>query len=311
MYLKGSINVSTYILFLILSANFLSSFKALIEFGGSFSMLLEGAGKVKDIINLETQSSGDIKINEDLKGHIEFNNVCFGYTDEEIITNLNLEIKPKTTVALVGSSGSGKTTIGRLIGRFWDVTKGSLNIDKVNIEHYDMEDLMDNVSFVFQDVFMLEDTIYENIKMGLDRIKEEIIKASKKAQIHEFIEGLPEGYNTILGEKGIKLSGGEKQRISIARDILKDSPIILLDEATASLDADNELEIRKSINKLTKGKAVIVIAHRLNTIKDSDNIIVLNEGKIEEMGEHNKLMENKKRYYDMYTEMIKVKDWVI
>ncbi len=189
-------------------------FKALIEFGGSFSMFLEGAGKVKDIINLETQSSGDIKINKDLKGHIEFNNVCFGYTDEEIITNLNLEIKPKTTIALVGPSGSGKTTIGRLIGRFWDVTKGSLNIDKVNIEHYDMEDLMDNVYFVFQDVFMLEDTIYENIKMGLDRTKEEIIRASKRAQIHEFIEGLPEGYNTILGEKGIKLSVGEKQRIS-------------------------------------------------------------------------------------------------
>ncbi len=165
---------------------------------------------------------------------------------------------------------------------------------------------------VFQDVYLLNDTIYNNIKLGNEKAtKEDVIKAAKIANCHEFIEKLEDKYDTIVGEGGSTLSGGEKQRISIARAILKDAPIVLLDEATASLDADNELEIRKAIKKLTLNKTVIVIAHRLNTIKDADQIIVLNEGHIEEKGSHKELINNKKRYYNMYNEMERAKNWAI
>lgn len=296
MFIKGSIDVSTYILFLILSANFLSSFKTLLEFGSNFSMLLEGAGKVRDIIEIPTQFSGYTKLKDDTNGRIEFKNITFRYDEKDVIKDLSLSVEPKTTVALVGPSGSGKTTLGKLVGRFWDIQKGSIKIDGIDIKSIPMENLMDNISFVFQDVFMLEDTIMENIKMGLDKTKEEIIEASKKAQIHDFIMTLPDGYNTLLGEGGIKLSGGEIQRISIARAILKDSPIIILDEVTSYSDIENESKIQEALRVLLKDKTGIIIAHRLYTIKNADNIVVLEDGQIAEMGKHEYLL-NKKGLY--------------
>ncbi|SQB93215.1 transporter [Clostridium tetanomorphum] len=202
-------------------------------------------------------------------------------------------------VALVGPSGSGKTTLGQLVGRFWDVDKGSIAIDGIDLKDIKMEELMDKVSFVFQDVFMLQDTILENIKMGSDKTMDQIIEASKKAQIHDFIMSLPDGYNTSLGENGIKLSGGEKQRISIARAILKNSPIVILDEVTSYSDIENESKIQEALRNLLKGKTAIIIAHRLYTIKNADKIIVLDEGKIIEQGKHKYLM-NKKDYIDIF-----------
>lgn len=303
MFLKGSINVSTYILFLILSASFLTSFKQLLEFGVSFSMLLEGAGKVRDILDQPVQVEGSRNLNEKINGKIQFNNVTFKYDKEEVIKNLSLAIEPKTVVALVGPSGSGKTTLGQLVGRFWDVEKGSITIDGVNIKDIKMEELMDKVSFVFQDVFMLQDSILENIKMGSNKTMEQVIEASKKAQIHDFIMSLPDGYDTSLGEDGIKLSGGEKQRISIARAILKNSPIVILDEVTSYSDIENESKIQEALRNLLKGKTAIIIAHRLYTIKNADKIVVLDEGKIIEQGKHNYLINKKGLYrhlWDMY-----------
>ncbi|SKC81125.1 ABC transporter ATP-binding protein [Maledivibacter halophilus] len=303
MFLNGSIDVSTYILFLILSATFLNSFKQLLEFGESFSLLLEGAGNVRDIIEQMPQKEGNEEINEKIKGEIEFNNITFKYDKEEVIKNLSLTVGAGNIVALVGPSGSGKTTLGQLVGRFWDVDKGNIKIDGIDIRDFKMNSLMDNVSFVFQEVFMLHDTIGKNIRMGSDKEMEEIIEAAKKAQIHDFIMGLPKGYDTLLGENGIKLSGGEKQRISIARAILKDSPIVILDEVTSYSDVENESKIQEALRTLLKGKTALIIAHRLYTIKNADKIVVLKEGEILEQGTHDFLMRKKGLYrhlWDMY-----------
>ncbi|WP_129597220.1 ABC transporter ATP-binding protein [Anaerophilus nitritogenes] len=303
MFLNQTINASTYIIFLILSSNFLLAFKQLLEFGGHFSLLLEGAGKVREIMKQEQQVKGNKILEKKIKGKIEFNNVTFKYDQEEVIKNLSLTIEPKNIVALVGPSGSGKTTLGQLLGRFWDVEEGSIKIDGVNIKEINMEVLMDQVSFVFQNVFMLHDTIVENIKMGSNKSMNEIIEASKKAQIHDFIMSLPDGYNTLLGEDGIKLSGGEKQRISIARAILKDSPIVILDEVTSYSDIENESKIQQALRSLLKGKTAIIIAHRLYTIKNADKIVVLKEGEIVEVGTHDFLMNKKGLYrhlWDLY-----------
>lgn len=303
MFLKGSIDVSTYILFLILSSNFLNSFKQLLDFGETFSRLLEGASRVKNIIEEKPQFSGEQNLNSKIHGEIKFNNVTFKYDKKEVIKDLSLTIEPRNIVALVGPSGSGKTTLGQLVGRFWDVEQGNITIDGMNIRNIKMEELMDKVSFVFQNVFMLQDTILENIKMGLNKNMNEVIEASKQAQIHDFIMSLPYGYNTSLGEDGIKLSGGEKQRISIARAILKNSPIIILDEVTSYSDIENESKIQEALRNLLKNKTAIIIAHRLYTIKKADKIVVLDEGKIIEQGNHSYLMNKKglyRRLWDMY-----------
>ncbi|WP_315122053.1 ABC transporter ATP-binding protein [uncultured Clostridium sp.] len=244
---------------------------------------------------------------------IEFNNVNFQYEEgESTLKNLSFKAKEGTMTALIGPSGSGKTTVTSLIARFWDTSDGTIKIGGQDIKDINPDSLLKHISMVFQDVYLLNDTVYNNIKLGNQKAtKEEIIKAAKIANCHEFIENLENKYDTLVGEGGSTLSGGEKQRISIARAILKNAPIILLDEATASLDADNELEIRKSIKNLTENKTVIVIAHRLNTIKDADQIIVLNKGTIEEKGSHKQLIKNKKRYYNMYNEMEKAKSWAI
>jgi len=238
---------------------------------------------------------------------IKFDNVSFAYEKyKPVLKNISFEAKQGTTTALVGFSGSGKTTVTNLIARFWDCQSGVITIDGVDIRKVYPEELLTNISMIFQDVYLVNDTIENNIKLGKpDATREEVIEAAKNANCHKFITELENGYDTVVGEGGSTLSGGEKQRISIARALLKDTPIILLDEATASLDADNEYEIRKSLNKLIENKTVITIAHKLNTIRNYDHIIVMSDGIIEEKGTHEELMENKGRYYHMYTEMKK------
>ncbi|MCR5384032.1 MAG: ABC transporter ATP-binding protein/permease [Saccharofermentans sp.] len=223
---------------------------------------------------------------------VEFDNVSFGYDENEVLKGVSFKMAPNTMTAVVGPSGSGKSTIANLLARFWDVNSGTVRIKGVNIRDVSMKQLMQQISMVFQRVYLFQDTIYNNIVMGRpDATKEEVIEAAKKARCYDFIMALPEGFDTVIGEGGATLSGGEKQRISIARCILKDSPIVILDEATASVDADNESLIQEAISELVKDKTLLVIAHRLKTIRNADEILVVDDGVIKEQGTHTELMD--------------------
>ncbi|MFI3115708.1 MAG: ABC transporter ATP-binding protein [Clostridia bacterium] len=229
--------------------------------------------------------------------NIEFKNVSFAYDTTEVLKNINLVIPEKKTTALIGPSGSGKSTLCHLVSRFWDVTKGEVLLGGVNIKEYSYESLMQNISAVFQNVYLFEDSIKNNIKFGNpSATNEEIIEVCKKAQCHEFINSLPNGYDTIIGEGGSSLSGGEKQRISIARAMLKNAQVIVLDEATSSLDPENEKEVTKALSELTKDKTVIMIAHRLKTVEKADQIVVLNHGEISQRGTHTELINTEGIY---------------
>ncbi len=226
---------------------------------------------------------------------VQFEHVCFAYenTTKNALTDISFTMPAGSVTALVGGSGGGKSTIAKLIPRFWDITDGCIRIGGVDVQEIRFSELMELVSFVFQDTFLFADTIYNNIALARDNAtREEVIAAAKAAQIHEFIEALPDGYDTRAGDRGANLSGGQKQRITIARAILRNSPIVILDEATAFADPENEEEIVKALANLTKGKTVLVIAHRLSTIKDVEQIIVLDKGQITEMGRHEELLAN-------------------
>lgn len=244
---------------------------------------------------------------------VSFSHVNFAYEKNvPVLHDVSFSVKPGTTTALVGPSGSGKTTIISLISRFWDVSKGSVTIGGCDIREQSPDALAEKMAIVFQDVYLLHDTIANNIRVGKPGASmEEIIAAAKAAQCHEFISALPDGYDTVVGEGGNTLSGGEKQRISIARALIKDAPIVLLDETTSSLDADNEKEIHKALDALMKDKTVIVIAHRLNTIIGADQILVLDKGIISERGNHKELLAQNGWYARMISEQTKAREWSI
>lgn len=239
--------------------------------------------------------------------NIDFEGVSFSYNtmnhkEDAVIKDLTVSFPSDAITALVGPSGCGKSTVSRLIARFWDANKGSVKVGGVDVKTLDPEHLMSYMSFVFQDVVLFNDTVYNNIRIGnMDASEEEVIAAAKVACCDDFINELPDGYRTMLGENGSTLSGGERQRLSIARALLKNAPIVLLDEATASLDPENEALIQQAISRLIEGKTVIVIAHRLRTIAGADKIIVLEEGKLAEEGTHDTLMEKKGLYERLYT----------
>lgn len=244
--------------------------------------------------------------------NIVFDNVSFSYDKTPIIKNISFEIKEKTVTAIIGPSGSGKTTICNLLSRFYDVNGGSIKIGGVDIRDLTLSSLLSNISTVFQKVYLFNDTIENNIKFGKPNAsKEEIVNAAKKAQCHEFIMKLPKGYDTIIGEGGGTLSGGEKQRLSIARAMLKDAPIIILDEATSSIDPENEHLIQRAISNLSEGKTVIIIAHRIVTIEEADQILVLDDGKIVQKGKHNDLMYQGGLYKNFMRIREKTEDWKI
>ena len=222
---------------------------------------------------------------------ITFDHVSFSYDQRPILRDVSFAIPDRTTTAIVGPSGSGKTTLCNLIARFWDVESGTVLVGGQNVKDYTLEDLMDQISMVFQRVYLFQDTVYNNIAMGrTDATREEVYEAARKARCYDFIMELPDGFDTVIGEGGASLSGGERQRISIARCILKDAPIVILDEATASVDADNESYIQEAITQLCRGKTLLVIAHRLNTIRHADEILVIDQGRIVQAGDHDKLM---------------------
>lgn len=231
---------------------------------------------------------------------IEYDHVTFGYTEKDVLKNVSFSVKKGQMTALVGPSGGGKSTIASLLARFWDVKSGRILVRGEDIRDVSLGSLMDQVSMVFQRVYLFQDTIYDNIAISRpDATKEEVEEAAKKARCYDFIMQLPEGFDTVIGEGGASLSGGEKQRISIARCILKDSPIVILDEATASVDADNERAIQEAISELCKDKTLLVIAHRLKTIKDADQILVVSDGEIIERGDHASLVNMNGTYANM------------
>lgn len=293
LQIKGTLSISYFIGLMLFLFHLFGPLKAL--YGGSTRLTVMNScmDRIEDVFaQPELSDDGTEKIPEKYKGaEIEFQNVCFGYGEKEILHDISFQLPKNHMCALVGPSGGGKSTIANLVARFWDVDSGKIMIRGVDIRNVPLSDLMNHISMVFQRVYLFQDTIYHNISMGRpDATKEEVIEAAKKARCYDFIMELPNGFDTIIGEGGESLSGGEKQRISIARCILKDAPIVILDEATASVDADNERYIQEAINALCVGKTLIVIAHRLNTIQGANEILVIRDGKIEDRGNHEELI---------------------
>lgn len=295
-YISGTMSV-LYAIGMTISAFLLYSS---LETAGNFSSLLHVVNvcvdKANAILALDTMDidGRDVKPeNHD----IVLSNVTFSYDKRKIIDGISLSIPEKTTTAIVGPSGGGKSTLCNLIARFWDVDSGAVTLGGVNVKDYSMDSLMSNFAFVFQTVYLFADTIENNIKFGRpEATHEEVVKAAKKACCHEFISKLPDGYNTVIGEGGATLSGGEKQRISIARAIMKDAPVIILDEATANVDPENEKELVEAVDALTKEKTIIMIAHRLKTVRHADQIVVVDQGQIVQKGTHEELMQQEGIY---------------
>jgi ATP-binding cassette subfamily B protein len=285
------------------SLDVMAGFSSLIR---SVSICVSQANEILSIPEMDIDGEEIKPANHD----IELKNITFAYENRTIINGIDLKIPEKTTTAIVGPSGGGKTTLTSLMARFWDVKSGEVLLGGRNVKDYSFDSLMRNFSFVFQKVYLFEDTIANNIRFGEpDAPMEKVINAAKKARCHDFIMSLPDGYDTVIGEGGASLSGGEKQRISIARAIMKDSPVIILDEATANVDPENEAELTKAIEELTREKTIIMIAHRLKTVEHADKIIVIDGGKIVQQGRHNELMQQDGIYRTFVTDRQKAASW--
>lgn len=312
MLKEGSLSVQNFIVVIMIG---ISISNMMVSLGSLFPEMNYWKNAAENILMVQEEKplESTTKFLDVSSYDIRFDKVGFRYTDDvDVLKEISFETKQGTTTALVGPSGSGKTTIISLISRFWDVTSGAITIDGQNISNISPDGLTSQMAVVFQDVYLFNDTIVNNIRVGKpDATMEEVIYAAKAAQCHEFIIALENGYNTLVGEGGSTLSGGEKQRISIARAFIKDSSIVLLDESTSSLDADNEVEINKALDQLMLNKTVIVIAHRLNTIKSADNILVLDQGEIKEQGTHQDLLAQGGWYARMIEEQDKARNWVV
>lgn len=296
-YLAGSMALADCATMLVCSFMLFNALEA----GGNYSALLRvidlGVTKASKILALPTmdiegrERTAEQGKKDGASSLIQANAIDFAYEKRKIIDNISLSIPEHSTTAIVGPSGGGKTTFCHLLARFWDVDKGTVTLDGKDVRDYSMDNLMKNYSFVFQNVYLFHDTIANNIRFGQPEAPmEKVIAAAKKACCHDFISQLPNGYDTVIGEGGASLSGGERQRISIARAIMKDSPIIILDEATANVDPENERDLMKAIEELTREKTVIMIAHRLKTVRNADQIVVIDKGRIAEQGKHDELV---------------------
>ena len=316
---QGRIELLTYIVFLLVSCRIFDPLTTVFMMLGEFFLMLIAVERKQAIVNYPKQTG-----TESFKPNgydIRYDNVSFSYnepngkdadsdTEENTVSGIDFTAKQGEITALVGHSGCGKSTIARLAARFWDASSGTVSVGGVDVSTVDPETLLAAFSIVFQDVVLFNDTVYNNILIGnRNATKEQVLAAAKAAQCDSFIEKLPQGYDTEIGENGYTLSGGERQRLSIARALLKDAPIILLDEATAALDPENETLIQHAIGTLIKGKTVIVIAHRLRTVENADKIIVLNKGMIAETGTHAELMEKNGIYREMYRLQRESEQW--
>ena len=305
LYVNGLISTEHLLIFMLLTMCFYRTFFNLFNIAMGRIELNSGLVNIKKLFGIPVEVVGK----EQLKSKnldIQFNDVSFGYDDENVVLkNISMKIEPKSFTAFVGASGAGKTTAASLIGRYWNVDKGEICIGGIPINELSEETLTSAVSFVFQDTFLMEDTLFENIRMGSEADKESVKEAAKYAQIHDFITTLPKGYDTKIGEEGFKLSGGQKQRLSIARAILKNAPIVIFDEATSYSDIENEHKIQTALKNLLKDKTVIMIAHRLHTICDANKIIVFEKGEIVEQGTHKRLLEINGYYSKMWASYMK------
>ena len=309
LYFRQGVSLPTLLLFLILGTGYMRPLFVMSNMVMQLQLIEQGVQQIDAILTQPILPEG--KTSEAPQNHdICFDQVSFAYeADRYVLEDISFTAKEGTITALVGPSGAGKSTVGQLLSRFWDVTKGCITIGGIDICEFPTEVLMRQVSFVFQDSFMFQQTMYENICMGMDKTQDEVIAAAKAAQLHDFIMSLPQGYETRFGQSGVHLSGGEQQRFQLARAILKDAPILVLDEATAFADPENEHKIQEAFAQLIRGKTVLVIAHRLSTITTADQIIVFEKGHINSVGTHNELLEHSPLYKRMWDAHNRAKEW--
>ncbi len=309
--LNQTVDIAFLLMMMVFVFNFYLPFKALGGVTGQVRIMEACLDRYDAVKNVDIIDANGLDVRLSCFD-IEFQEVNFAYESEQVLKDISFKVAENSMTALVGRSGCGKTTITNLIARFWDVQKGEIKVGGVNVKDMTCDSLLQNISMVFQDVYLFQDTVLNNIKLGKpDATMDEVIEVCKKARCHDFITQLENGYDTVIGEGGSSLSGGEKQRISIARAILKDAPIILLDEATASVDPDNEKHIQMAINELVKNKTLVMIAHRLSTIKGADQILVIDQGEIIERGTHDQLIEDRGQYYDFWQRRVKASSWRI
>jgi subfamily B ATP-binding cassette protein MsbA len=301
---NGELKPENFISFFAATLMFYQPLKALNGVNLSIQNGLAAAARVFEMLDMPNETSHETAVRklEGINEGIEFKNVSFKYEERWILKDVNVTVPRSEMVAIVGSSGAGKSTFINLLPRFYDINEGSLLIDGVDTREFSLKSLRENISIVSQQVILFNDTIRRNISYGdRDKSEEEIIAATKAANAHQFISKLPDGYDTVIGESGMKLSGGERQRLSIARAILKNAPLLILDEATSSLDTESELEVQRGLENLMAGRTTVVIAHRLSTIRNADKIVVLSGGKVCESGTHDELLEAKGEYHRLYT----------
>lgn len=306
MAITGSLSIADLVAFFLYLDSFYTPVRNLGNSMEAVQESLAGFERIADILTVSPEIASPEEphtFTEPIKGVVRFENVCFYYNQgEEVLTDISLDIPAGSTVALVGPTGVGKTTLVSLIPRFYDVIDGKVCIDGVDVREIELDQLHQSVSMVLQDVFLFHGTVRENILFGKPgATEEEMIRAAEIANATEFIDHMPNGYDTLIGERGVKLSGGQKQRLSIARAVLKDSPILILDEATSSVDTETELLIQQALERLIKGRTTIIIAHRLSTVRNADRIVALEGTKIVEAGTHEELLVKKGLYHKLYT----------
>ena len=311
LFLQGNMSLFTCLMMVVSAFMVYSELESAGEMFFMLPMIDASIDRVEEIDRApKMDEGGSVQVP---KSHdITFDHVDFSYGDRKIIDDVSFTIPEGTTTAIVGPSGSGKTTLTSLMARFWDVNKGSVKLGGIDVKDYSLDSLMSNFSMVFQNVYLFNDSIENNIKFGKPAAShEEVVAAAKAARCHEFIMALPDGYDTVIGEGGATISGGERQRLSIARAMLKDAPIVILDEATANVDPENEAELQAAIEALTGGKTIIMIAHRLKTVRHANQILVVDHGRIVQHGTHDQLIRQKGIYADFILNRKAAIDWKI
>ena len=303
---NGTMNAPDLITFLLYISNFTEPVQKLINFTEQFQNGITGYERFREILSIdpEIKECENPVEAKDIRGEVVFDDVGFRYEEgqEKVLSHVSLKVNAGEYVALVGTSGAGKTTLCSLIPRFYEVTFGTILLDGIDVRKYTLSSLRKSIGVVQQDVYLFAGTVLDNIRYGkVEATREEVIQAAKDANAHEFIMGLPQGYDTNIGQRGVKLSGGQKQRLSIARVFLKNPPVLIFDEATSALDNESEKVVQESLEKLAKNRTTFVIAHRLSTIRNAQRILVLTEEGISEEGSHEELMKKHGVYYNLYT----------